>query len=81
MSGSIISTVSGPLMDGDISRVMDLLISQGFFSPLCHVQERLEEEIQCPPTFWLCTGTFQELKINLWQAGSCKSLQGSEEGG
>lgn len=31
MSGSIISTVSGPLMDGDISWVMDLLISQGFF--------------------------------------------------
>lgn len=33
------------------------------------------------PAFWLRTGTFQELKINLWQAGSCKSLQQSEEGG
>lgn len=28
---SIISSASGPLMDGDISWVMDLLISQGFF--------------------------------------------------
>lgn len=70
MSGSIIGSASGPLMDGDVSWVMDLLISQGFFFAFFHVLEWLEEEIQCVPPFWLHTGTFQEPKINLRQAGS-----------
>lgn len=44
---SILSSVLGLLMDGDISWVMDILISLRFFFPLFRVRERLKEEIQC----------------------------------
>lgn len=49
---SIISSASGPLMDGDISWVMDLLISQGFFFFfLCSVCESgsRRKSNACPP--------------------------------
>lgn len=53
MSVSIIRPASGPLMDGDISCVMDLLISQGFgfFFRLCFVRESgsRRKSNGCPP--------------------------------